>query len=184
MSQTEEMEEFAALRRAETGGADDDEEGGGVKEEVAEDQVKASFFGVGDLVRVVKGALKDQLMGEVTRIDIPNDQVFVKPIEPAGLEGEYEFPSRELCKHFRTGTHVKIMRGRYREETGSVTDVKEIGGRTVAFILTDMDRREVQVAANALERSMEVHGPVRAIGGFKLHDAVMVRLAAVPAWLV
>jgi transcription elongation factor SPT5 len=93
--------------------------------------MRSSFFDTffrlqlveGDVVRVIRGELKD-LLGIVKTVDPRNKQVALSLSETAGLEGTYEFAILDLTKHFDIGKHVKVIGGHYSGETGTVVKGK------------------------------------------------------------
>jgi transcription elongation factor len=62
-----------------------------------------------------------------------------------GNTTEVEFLISQVRKHIPVGAHVKVIDGRYANETGVVVAVEKLEGETdaTAVILTDMTHKEV-----------------------------------------
>ena len=71
----------------------------------------------------------------------------VKPNNAADLGGtsEIEFLSNQVRKFIPVGAHVKVMDGRYANETGTVVAVEQSDGEAdfTAVVLTDVTNREI-----------------------------------------
>ena len=91
---------------------------------------KTCQFVRGDTVKVIKGAMTN-LIGEVLTTQ-PNPvsgkiTVTVLP-EHKDLMEAIMFPADELQKYFKVGCHVKVKRGKFKDETGLIIKVEEDGG--------------------------------------------------------
>ena len=96
---------------------------------------------IGDTVEIIEGDLVG-MRGKLMSID--GSTVKVKPIDTNDL-GEVEFLISQVRKHIPVGAHVKVIDGRYANDTGVVVAVETLEGETdaTAVILTDMTNKEV-----------------------------------------
>lgn len=101
---------------------------------------------IGDTVEVIEGDLVG-LRGKMVSIDEGGNTVKVKPNNAADLGGtsEIEFLSNQVRKFIPVGAHVKVMDGRYANETGTVVAVEQLDGEAdfTAVVLTDVTNREI-----------------------------------------
>lgn len=101
---------------------------------------------IGDTVEVIEGDLVG-MRGKLVSIDEGGNTVKVKPNNAAELGGteEVEFLSNQVRKHIPVGAHVKVMDGRYANETGTVVAVEQLDGEAdfTAVVLTDVTNREI-----------------------------------------
>ena len=106
---------------------------------------------IGDTVEIVEGDLVG-MRGKLLSMD--GSTVKVKPIAEDGSEdldlsemamNEVEFLVSQVRKHIAVGAHVKVISGRYANETGTVVAVEKLEGESdfTAAILTDMTHKEV-----------------------------------------
>jgi transcription elongation factor SPT5 len=99
---------------------------------------------IGDNIEVVEGDLVG-MSGKLVSID--GSTVKVKPtgINDLGGTTEVEFLINQVRKHIPVGAHVKVIEGRYANETGVVVAIEKLEGEldATAVILTDMTHKEV-----------------------------------------
>jgi transcription elongation factor SPT5 len=100
---------------------------------------------IGDTVEVIEGDLVG-MRGKLMSMD--ENTVKVKPNDAAldiGGSGEIEFLASQVRKFIAVGHHVKVMDGRYANETGTVVAVEKLDGETdfTAVVLTDATRKEI-----------------------------------------
>jgi len=131
---------------------------------------------IGDTVEVIEGDLVG-LRGKLLSID--NSTVKVQPdSNTADLGGmtEVEFLSTQVRKHIPIGAHVKVIDGRYSNETGSVVAVEQLEGDTdfTAVVLTDMTHKEISVRVSQLQESAEIQSGQDKLAGYELHDLVVL----------
>jgi transcription elongation factor SPT5 len=98
-------------------------------------QKRKVLFSKGDTVEVVEGALKS-LTGVVEVIQ--DNNVWVMP-DLDDLKHLLKFEASQLRKYFKEGDHVKVISGRYQNETGLIIKVD----RDVVVIFSDLTNQEV-----------------------------------------
>ena len=185
------LEELQDFRKRKSGNDDDYDDNEGSKmassllDELAELQGKtgllksASSNGgimMGDKVEIVEGDLiglkgKVMMMGETT--------IKIKPLDGAidiGGTGEIEFLTSQVRKHIAMGAHVKVIDGRYTNETGTVVAVEEVDGDKdmTAVILTDVTNKEISLRVSQLRESTEQYSGQDKLAGYELYDLVML----------
>ena len=131
---------------------------------------------IGDTVEVMEGDLIG-MRGKLISID--GSTVKVKPdSSTADLGGmnEVEFLSSQVRKHIPVGAHVKVIDGRYANETGTVVTVEQLEGDLdfTAVVLTDMTNKEVSVRVSQLQESAEIASGKDRLAGYELHDLVVL----------
>ncbi len=159
----DELQRFRNRNRANDGydGGDGDDENEGSKiaksllDELSDLQGKTSLgqevtnaggLVIGDTVEIIEGDLVG-MRGKLLTID--GSTVKVKPVgtgtSELGDTTEVEFLVSQVRKHIAVGAHVKVIEGRYANETGTVVAVEKLEGETdfTAAILTDMTHKEV-----------------------------------------
>ncbi|KNA12168.1 hypothetical protein SOVF_128340 [Spinacia oleracea] len=127
---------------------------------------KKGHFMKGDAVIVVKGDLKN-LKGWVEKVEDGN--VHIRPNEK-GLPKTLAINEKDLCKFFEPGNHVKVISGSHEGATGMVVKVDF----HVLIIISDTTKEDIRVFADHVVESSEVTTGVTKIGGFELHDLVLL----------
>lgn len=131
---------------------------------------------IGDTVEVIEGDLVG-LRGKLVSID--GTSVKVKPtnnnVDLGGME-EVEFLAAQVRKHIAVGAHVKVMDGRYANETGNVVAVEQLEGETdcTAVVLTDITNKEITVRTSQLRESAEMASGQDKLAGYELYDLVVL----------
>lgn len=122
----------------------------------------------GDYVEIYEGSQK----GIIGTIDsIQNDVVVLSPTEPSDLAGtKIEVLSHQVRKRFKSGDHVKVMRGKNVNESGLVLTVS---GDLVTF-LSDLSVQEVTVFSKDIREAAEVGSGSTNFGQYELHDLVQL----------
>ncbi len=114
------------------------------KTSVGQESSNKAGLVIGDTVEIVEGDLVG-MRGKLLSID--GSTVKVKPIDTNDLGDttEVEFLINQVRKHIPVGAHVKVIDGRYANDTGVVVAVENLDGETdaTAVILTDMTNKEV-----------------------------------------
>lgn len=130
---------------------------------------------IGDTVEVVEGDLVG-MRGKLLSID--GTTVKVKPSNASDLGDmtEVEFLASQVRKHIPVGAHVKVIDGRYANETGLVVAVDQLDGDTdaTAVVLTDVTHKEVSVRISQLQESAEIAMTHDKLAGYELHDLVVL----------
>ena len=111
---------------------------------------------IGDTVEIIEGDLVG-MGGKLMSID--GSTVKVKPmgIGSDALTTEVEFLISQVRKLIPVGAHVKVIEGRYANETGVVVAVEKLEGETdaTAVILTDMTHKEVSGKSGERDRGRD-----------------------------
>lgn len=89
----------------------------------------------GDVVEVCEGELV-HLQGKVISID--GNKITMLP-KHEDLKDPLEFQASELKKHFKMGDHVKVISGRYENDTGLIVRVEE----NMVVLFSDLTMHEV-----------------------------------------
>lgn len=114
------------------------------KTNLGEETAHAGGLVIGDTVEIVEGDLIG-MRGKMLSID--GSTVKVKPIDTndLGETTEVEFLIGQAKKYIPVGAHVKVIAGRYSNETGTVVNIEQMDGETdsTAVVLTDMTHKEV-----------------------------------------
>ena len=186
------LDELQSFRKASksSGNDDEDEENEGSKlaksllEELSELQGKTGLTKtkkaggggllIGDTVEVIEGDLIG-LRGKLINLD--GSTVKVKPItSKLDLPDEVEFLATQVRKYIAVGVHVKVMDGRYANETGNVVAVEQLEGETdcTAVVLTDVTNKEITVRTSQLRESAEIASGQDKLAGYELYDLVVL----------
>jgi len=123
-------------------------------------------FAPGDMVIVSEGELA-YLEGRI--ISISGNKITMMP-KHEDLKEALEFPANELRKLFKVGDHVKVITGRYEDETGLVVRVEE----NVVVVFSDTTMHELKVRPEDLQACTEKSSGVDKMGKFKLGDMVQI----------
>jgi transcription elongation factor SPT5 len=129
---------------------------------------------IGDTVEVIEGDLIG-LRGKLINLD--GSTVKVKPItNKLELPEEVEFLASQVRKYIAVGAHVKVMDGRYANETGNVVAVEQLEGEAdcTAVVLTDVTNKEITVRTSQLRESAEIASGQDKLAGYELYDLVVL----------
>lgn len=80
----------------------------------------------------------------------------------------------EICKFFVIGNHVKIIRGNYNGETGTVIFVETKDGQDTIIVHSDSYDRDMKVSSLDAEISEEVNFGQVSSNGYSVYDLVGV----------
>ncbi|KAJ3695918.1 hypothetical protein LUZ60_001295 [Juncus effusus] len=128
-------------------------------------RIKGNFMR-GDPVIVVRGELKN-LEGWVEKVE--EGIVHVKPKDES-LGKALAFKEEELCKHFKLGDRVEVVSGTKKGKTGMVV---KVDGH-VLTILSHTTQEHIDVFASDVVQSSGIMTGVTQIGGYELHDLVLL----------
>ncbi|KAG7350368.1 KOW motif-containing protein [Nitzschia inconspicua] len=186
----DELQKFRKRNKGKDEDGDDENEGskaaGSLLDELSELQGKAGLSKsstsasggllVGDKVEVVEGDLVG-MKGKIMSMD--GTTLKIKPMDASldiGGTGEIEFLANQVRKHIAVGAHVKVMDGRYANETGTVVAVEQLdGGKDfTAVVLTDVTNKEISVRTSQLRESAEQYSGQDKLAGYQLYDLVML----------
>jgi len=186
------LDELQAFqRRKKDDGDDEDDENEGSKmaksllEEIADLQEKTALgkkgssgggLMIGDTVEVIEGDLVG-MRGKLISLD--GSTVKVKPNDATvdlGGTSEVEFLANQVRKHIAVGAHIKVIEGRYANETGVVVAVEQVEGETdlTAVVLTDATNQEISVRTSQIRESAEVTTGQDTLLGYVLYDLVVL----------
>jgi transcription elongation factor SPT5 len=132
----------------------------------ANDVQASSLFQNGDTVEVIEG---DLIRSTGTVVSVSDSSVMVS-LNVEGFKKQVSFPPRQIRKQFNEGDHVKVIHGRYKDESGMIVNVKE----NIVTILSDATLKEVKVFAKDLREAMDVSFGKTTIGNYELHDLVQL----------
>ena len=121
-------------------------------------------------MKVVEGDLIG-MMGKVIKIDDTTVKISPISVEMDGL-GDVEFLVDQVRKHLEVGTHVKVVDGRYVDETGVIVAVEVFEGEATAILLTDLTAKEISVRVSQLQESADVSTGQEKLHGYELYDLV------------
>eukprot|EP01084_Bolivina_argentea_P146643 256705_1 len=131
---------------------------------------KTCEFVRGDTVKVKCGAMSN-LIGEVLTTQPSSVQggitVTVLPSHRSLMEA-IMFDASELEKYFCVGCHVKVKRGKFRDETGLIISVSD--GEVIIF--SDLTSRTIRVSATDITETSEVSTGRDVLGNYALYELV------------
>lgn len=127
-----------------------------------------SVFAAGDMVEVCDGELI-HLTGTI--ISISGDKITMMP-HHAELKntGALEFMSKQLRKTFKMGDHVKVINGKYENETGLVVRIDD----NVAVLIADTTFSEMKVRPRDMQLTTEMNAGVDSEGLYQIGDCIEV----------
>jgi len=185
----EELQQFRKRNKAVDDDGNDENEGSkmaaSLLDELSELQGKTGLMkssssngGIltGDKVEIVEGDLIG-MKGKVMSMD--GTTIKIKPLDASldiGGTGEIEFLASQVRKHIAVGAHVKVVDGRYTNETGTVVAVEEVDGDKdfTAVVLTDVTNKEISLRVSQLRESSEQYSGQDKLAGYELYDLVML----------
>ncbi|KAI8068046.1 hypothetical protein BC940DRAFT_256470 [Gongronella butleri] len=126
----------------------------------------SSMFQNGDLVQVVEG----DLIHSTGTVVSMNDTSVTVTLNVEGFKKQVAFPPKHLRKQFKEGDHVKVVHGRYKEESGMILHVND----NIVTLLSDATLQEVKVFAKDLREAVDVSLGKTTIGNYELHDLVQL----------
>lgn len=126
----------------------------------------SSLFQNGDAIEVIEG---DLIHSTGTVVSISDSSVMVS-LNVDGFNKQVSFPPRHIRKLFKEGDHVKVVHGRFKDESGMIVNVKD----NIVTILSDATLKEVKVFAKDLREAMDVSFGKTTIGEYELHDLVQL----------
>ena len=81
-----------------------------------------------------------------------------------------KFPPTQLRKLFKEGDHVKVVNGKYKDETGLIIKIED----SVVTIVTDLNVKDIQVFSKDLQMAANVASGTGTIGSYETHDFVQL----------
>jgi len=130
---------------------------------------------IGDTVEVMEGDLVG-MRGKLMSLDGTTVKIKASETLDLGKMAEIEFLIGQVRKYIPPGAHVKVIDGRYANETGTVVAVDDMeGGKDcLAVVLTDMTHKEISVRTSQLQESAEIASGRDKLAGYELHDLVVL----------
>jgi transcription elongation factor SPT5 len=126
----------------------------------------STLFQPGDVVSVIEG---DMIHSWGTVENVLDSSVVVS-LDMDGSKKQVTLPVKHLRKKFKEGDHVKVINGRYKDESGMVVNIKD----SIVTLISDASLNEVQVFAKDLREAAEVMFGKTVIGNYELHDLVQL----------
>ncbi|RKP07842.1 hypothetical protein THASP1DRAFT_16475, partial [Thamnocephalis sphaerospora] len=123
-----------------------------------------SQFNMGDHVVVTEGALKGA-HGIIDRIVDTTADVVVRA---GGMKKTTSLPIEALRKRFQQGDHVKVVNGKFKDETGLVVKVAE----NIVTLISDTTMKEISVFSKDLREAGDITTAQSVSSAFDLHDCV------------
>ncbi|CAI9740140.1 transcription elongation factor SPT5-like [Octopus vulgaris] len=120
----------------------------------------------GDMVEVCEGELI-YLQGKVISVDGNKITIMPKHVD---LKDPLEFQAHELRKHFKMGDHVKVIGGRYENDTGLIVRVEE----NMVVLFSDLTMHELKVLPEYLQLCTDMATGVDTLGQFQFGDLVQL----------
>ena len=187
----DELQQFRKRNKSSNDDGNDENEGskiaGSLLDELSELQgrteLSKSLFSssngglmINDKVEVVEGDLVG-MKGKIVSMD--GTTIKIKPLDASldiGGTGEIEFLANQVRKHIAVGAHVKVVDGRYANETGTVVAVEQTNGDRdfTAVVLTDVTNKEISLRISQLRESSEQYSGQDKLAGYELYDLVML----------
>ncbi|KAG1460051.1 hypothetical protein G6F46_000750 [Rhizopus delemar] len=129
-------------------------------------QTNNLLFQPGDTVSVVEG----DMIHSTGIVENVLDSSVVVSLKVDGSKKRVTLPAKQLRKKFKEGDHVKVINGRYRDESGMVVKVEE----NIVTLLSDATLKEVRVFSKDLREAADVMFGKTVIGNYELHDLVQL----------
>lgn len=98
--------------------------------------------------------------------------VTVEPDHGSHIMEPTEFKLNEIKKYFEVGDHVKVLVGKYKNETGFIIEVKEKDDSILVH--SDLSNNRMTLYSQDVIESSETSCGRDTLGGFDLHDLVQV----------
>lgn len=133
------------------------------------DQKKIAEFQKDDRVVVISGDTKN-LTGRVT--GVYKNTLTMMPDAKFGMTSAHAYKVSEVRKYFHVGDHVKVIAGKFKNETGLIVQVLE--KENEALIYSDVSAREIQVSTQDVIESSAISSGMDALGDFSLYDLVIL----------
>lgn len=131
-----------------------------------------AVFAARDTVEVKSGELQG-VRGTVVRVTDDGGHIMVRLNDSAlaGIE-PISFTPKELRKYVEVGTHVKVINGSHKGQTGMVVSVGD--DATVCHIVTDATREDIRVFVRDITEAVAVAATIDSIGDYELFDLVVL----------
>jgi transcription elongation factor SPT5 len=123
-------------------------------------------FATGDNVEVCEGELA-HLQGKIIAID--GNMITVLP-RHEDLKDPLDFQPLELRKYFTQGDHVRVIQGKYENDTGLIVRVEE---HTV-YLFSDLTMHELKVLPKDLQLCSDMASGVDSMGHFQWGDLIQL----------
>ncbi|XP_014681911.1 PREDICTED: transcription elongation factor SPT5-like isoform X2 [Priapulus caudatus] len=127
---------------------------------------KGHSLSPGDVVEVAEGELV-HLQGKIISVD--GNKITIIP-KHEDLKDPLEFPAHELKKFFKMGDHVKVISGRFENDTGLIVRVEE----NLIVLFSDLTMHELKVRPSDLQLCEDMATGVDSLGQFQWGDLVQL----------
>jgi len=127
---------------------------------------KVGLLSPGDIIKVSEGELCN-LKGKLIKVE--GNRVTMLPIHE-DLREPLEFQCHEVKKFFQTGDHVKVINGKYENDTGLILSVES----NLVVVLADLTLAELKVLPQDLQLCPDVSSGVDSVGKFQFGDLVHI----------
>lgn len=122
----------------------------------------------GDHVEIFEGSQKG-IAGTVE--SIANNVIYLSPTDPEDLRGTtIEVLVDQVRKKFRSGDHIKVLRGKNVNESGLVLKIKD----DLVTFLSDLSMEEITVFSKDIREAAEVGAAAASYGQYELHDLIQL----------
>jgi transcription elongation factor SPT5 len=125
-----------------------------------------TLFQNGDVVSVIEG----DMIHSWGTVESVLDSSVVVSLDMDGVKKRVTLPAKQLRKKFKEGDHVKVINGRFKDESGMVLNIQD----NIVTLLSDASLKEVRVFAKDLREAAEVMFGKTVIGNYELHDLVQL----------
>jgi transcription elongation factor SPT5 len=122
----------------------------------------------GDFVEIFEGSQKG-ISGTIDSIS--NNILYLSPTDPEDLKGTtIEVLVDQVRKKFRSGDHIKVLRGKNVNESGLVLKIKD----DLVTFLSDLSMEEITVFSKDIREAAEVGAATASYGQYELHDLIQL----------
>lgn len=102
---------------------------------------------------------------------IANNVIYLSPTDPEDLRGTtIEVLVDQVRKKFRSGDHIKVLRGKNVNESGLVLKIKD----DLVTFLSDLSMEEITVFSKDIREAAEVGAAAASYGQYELHDLIQL----------
>lgn len=128
-----------------------------------------SVYLKGDRIEVIKGDMKN-LTGVIIRTT--KTEVILKPDKEYNIGmAKVTVAILHIRKKFENGEHIKVLHGKFKNETGLIVRVDDYGG---LIVFTDVGKEEIEVTSSIVMITTEVSTGRERLGEYELYDLVEI----------
>jgi transcription elongation factor SPT5 len=133
--------------------------------EIGQNKDENVQFHQGDLVTFMQGELSN---AQGTVVSVSRNTVSVRMKEES--LGVVDTEANKLTKAYQIGDHVKVVRGKFKDEAGMITQVEG----SVVTIFSDVTMKQFSVFMKDVQGVAEVSTGPAEVNAYKLHDFVQI----------